>query len=235
MGMFTHLGIGWELCWMIVIGMYTALLIYYGSKGVAYKPSSRTKILTCSIAWGFPILWWTVIGLSVDAYDNSSGYFCWVKFSDPVISLLFAGLPIIVCCILVTCCYGYVAVSLLWFSRNKVTKDAGARNFSKEIKRALLYIFVYCAWVHPYLAFTLITMTGGVPSRGLWLYFLAMINSMGLLNFLAYGHTEEWFSEVRFLCGCGTDHSNATYLRKIECASATKSVAPLDSVGGGTV
>lgn len=68
-------------------------------------------------------------------------------------------------------------------------------------------------------------MTGGTPTRGLFLYFLAMTNSMGLLNFLAYGHSEQWFSELKFRCGCGPDPhllaNSVLILRPAENAHST--------------
>lgn len=203
MGMFTHLGIGWELCWMIVIALYTATLVHHAGTGHVYHPPRRVRITTTVLAWGFPILWWTIIGLSVDAYDNASGYFCWVKFEPAWKSLLFGDIPLIICCIIVTSCYTYVAATLVRVSLNKSARSIGSKSFMREVRRALLYIFVYVLWVHPYLSITLVTMTGGTPSRGLWIYFLIMVNSMGSFNFLVYGFTEKWFEDMKYACGCG--------------------------------
>ncbi len=62
-------------------------------------------------------------------------------------------------------------------------KDAGGHLCSREI--------------------TIVTMSGGTPSRGLWIYFLLMINSLGIFNFLAYGYSERWFSDMKNVCGFG--------------------------------
>lgn len=208
MGMFTHLGIGWDLCWLIVISIYTVLLVWHGERGKMFTPTYRTKITVACVAWLLPIIWWTVIGLSVDAYDNSSGYFCWVKFEPAWISVLFADAPLFICFIIVTLCYSYVIWVLIRRQLDKQMKDAGARSYSREIRRSLLYIIVYVLWVHPYLAITIVTMSGGTPSRGLWIYFLLMINSLGIFNFLAYGYSERWFSDMKNVF-CGTNAASS--------------------------
>lgn len=148
---------------MMVIALYTAAIVYYGSQGRTYNPSNKVKIIVSSIAWGFPLLWWGGVGLPMNAYDNSTGYFCWVKFNVPLIATLFSDGPLIICCILVTCCYGYVAYSLFRFSLEKGV-NTGTKTFSKEIKRAVLYIFVYIGTKLSILLLILISMGASILS-----------------------------------------------------------------------
>jgi hypothetical protein len=143
--------------WLIVIAIHSALSIKYGAKGIQYYPSYRTMICVTVFAWGFPIVWWGVIGLSIDAY-GSTGYFCWVRFTPAYISILFGDLPLIICCIVVTVCYCYVTIKLISLALDKKFKTAGGSSFRKEIQRSVSYIIVYVLWVHPYLTITIIAM-----------------------------------------------------------------------------
>jgi hypothetical protein len=79
-GMFLHLGVGWELYWLSVIAVHSYLLVKEGSLGHRYKPSKKVIQVVAISGWIGPILWYTLIGMSVNAY-GSSGYFCWLK--DP--------------------------------------------------------------------------------------------------------------------------------------------------------
>jgi hypothetical protein len=47
-------------------------------------------------------------------------------------------------------------------------------------------IFIFILWSHPYLIYTIMVGAGLTVTRGFWLYFLAMINSLGTFNFFAY-------------------------------------------------
>ena len=167
MGMFTHLGIGWELCWLIVIALYTVQLVRHGREGHHFKPTKRQMYAVCAICWSFPIIWWTIFGLAVNAYDNSSGYFCWVKFTPAWISIVFADAPLLICCIVVTSCYGYVAYSLFAHQNSTEMMKTGGNSFTREIRKSLIYIGVYILWVHPYLAITIVTMSGGISYNAL--------------------------------------------------------------------
>jgi hypothetical protein len=209
MGMFTHLGIGWELSWLMVIAAHSAVAVHLASdKAKMYYPSRTTKITATALAFGIPTVWWVVVALSMDAYA-STGYFCWVKFSPIYISLLFGDIPLFICCVFVSTCYLYVIYKLV--KLNFVSKQLEGVRFRKEIRRSVLYIIVYGIWVHPYLAVTITSMAGKNISRGLWIYFLAIINSMGILNFFAYGLSEQWYRDIRQICGCAVvDSSDST-------------------------
>jgi hypothetical protein len=85
-GMLVHVGIGWEFCWLTVISIHSYLLVKEGSLGRLYKPPKKLVIGVALFGWLAPIVWYAVIGMSVNAYD-SSGYFCWVK--DPPVCISF--------------------------------------------------------------------------------------------------------------------------------------------------
>ena len=71
MGMFTHLGIGWELCWLMSISIHSALVIRAAAKGKRWEPSKRLMISAAVFGWGFPIVWWLIVGVSLDAYAST--------------------------------------------------------------------------------------------------------------------------------------------------------------------
>jgi hypothetical protein len=80
--MFVHLGIGWDGWWLSVIAIQSYMLVKAGSAGRTYYPSTKVVRAVAIGGWVIPIIWFTVIGLSADAYA-SSGYYCWLK-QDPV-------------------------------------------------------------------------------------------------------------------------------------------------------
>ena len=64
----------------------------------------------------------------------------------------------------------------------------------------------------------------GTPSRGLWIYFLLMINSMVIFNFFAYGYSERWFADMKAYFGCGkSDTSSFSHSRGSSRASTRAS------------
>jgi hypothetical protein len=79
-GMFLHLGLGWEIYWLSVLAIHSYIVVREGSLGRVYKPSRKLIRGVTIVGWGAPIIWYTVIGLSVNAY-GSTGYFCWIKES----------------------------------------------------------------------------------------------------------------------------------------------------------
>lgn len=188
------------------MAIHTALLLSGAERNKFYEPSLRTKIIVTATCWIFPIVWWTVVGISMDAYETT-GYFCWVRFRPEYISLMFGDIPLLLCCIVVTVCYTYVVFRLARIATDKKFRDKGGSSFRREIRRSVLYIVVYVIWIHPYLIVTLTVMAGKQISRGLWLYFLALINSMGWMNFFAYGISERWFTDVRAVLCCKKNNS----------------------------
>jgi len=194
MGMFTHLGIGWELMWLMTIATYSAIVMYRLQDGnlSTWRPSDKTKKIVFCVCWGFPLIWWVIFGVSTDSYV-STGYYCWVS-SETWKPWVFADGPLIVCFAYVCGCYGYVITVLI--KQGNVKKSLFGNTYSKEIKRYLMYIVVYTLWIHPYLG---ITIMGEIePINYLfWLYFLAMVNSIGTFNFIAYGLSEGWWKRLK--------------------------------------
>jgi len=93
-------------------------------------------------------------------------------------------------------CYSFVIYKLLGMGAEK--KELTGHSYSSEIRKYALYIVVYTLWVHPYVAISLMALTGYPLDEtyyNFWLYFLLMINSLGTLNFFAYGYSEGWYRE----------------------------------------
>lgn len=126
-------GLGWELSWLIALALYTAVVVHRASNGKVWKPSKKLQIIVASICWTAPVIWWTVIGLAVDAYD-STGYFCWVRFDQVWMTVLFSDAPLLVAFFLITCIYGFVIVLLIKHVRGYSSVNNRAA-FHREIVR----------------------------------------------------------------------------------------------------
>ena len=71
MGLFTHLGIGWELCWLVAISIHSALVIRSAKLAQMWEPSRRLMIIVSVCGWGIPIIWWLVLGIPLNAYGST--------------------------------------------------------------------------------------------------------------------------------------------------------------------
>jgi len=201
MGMFTHLGIGWELMWLMSVASYSAYLIHRVSRQTPslWKPPRNVKIGVSLVCWGFPILWWLIIGVSTNSYE-STGYYCWVKLGEGAAyrPWMFADGPLLISFAYIVICYGYVIITLL--RMGALRKRLTGHSYSSEVRKYIIYIVVYALWVHPYVAISLMQITGYPQTEtyyNFWLYFLLMVNSLGTLNFLAYGYSEGWYRAWR--------------------------------------
>jgi len=201
MGMFTHLGIGWELMWLMCVASYSAVLIYHvnQSSPLYWSPTKKMQIIVTAVCWGFPVVWWLIIGVSTKSYA-STGYYCWVRIDEDASyrPWLFADGPLLISFAYIVICYGFVIVTLL--RMGALRKKLTGISYSSEVRKYTLYIVVYALWVHPYVAISIMQITGYPTNRTyyhFWLYFLLMVNSLGTLNFLAYGYSEGWYSAWR--------------------------------------
>jgi len=216
LGAFTHMGIGWELMWLMCVASYSAFLIYRVSRPTPamWKPPRNLKIAVCILCWGFPILWWLVIGISTNSYATT-GYYCWVRLDEHASfrPWLFADGPLFFSFIYIVLCYGFVVATLLRIGA--LRKRLTGHSYSSEVRKYILYIVVYTLWVHPYVIISLMQATNYPPTKTyyyFWLYFLAMTNSLGTLNFIAYGYSEGWYRAWRgkledVLSKVDSDHS----------------------------
>eukprot|EP00026_Physarum_polycephalum_P011215 Phypoly_transcript_11422.p1 GENE.Phypoly_transcript_11422~~Phypoly_transcript_11422.p1 ORF type:complete len:380 (+),score=38.01 Phypoly_transcript_11422:73-1212(+) len=201
LGAFTHMGIGWELMWLMCVASYSAFLIYRVSRPTPsmWKPPQKLKIAVFCICWGFPMIWWLVMGISTDGYA-STGYYCWVRIDEQATfrPWLLADGPLFVSFVYIVVCYSFVVVTLLRIGA--LRKRLTGHSYSSEVRKYILYIVVYTLWVHPYVIISLMQVTNYPKTKTyyyFWLYFLAMTNSLGTLNFIAYGYSEGWYRAWR--------------------------------------
>jgi len=128
--------LGWELSWLIALALYTAIVVYRASNGKIWKPGKKLKIAVAFLCWMAPVLWWTVFALAVDAYD-STGYFCWVRFDEVWMTVLFSDAPLLVAFFLITFIYLFVIFLLIKHVRGYSTVNNRAA-FHREIVRGIL-------------------------------------------------------------------------------------------------
>lgn len=211
--------------------MHTALLLHSAERNQRYQPSKKLQIIVAIICWSFPILWWTIIGISVDAYTTAL-YFCWVRFTPQWKSLLFADIPIFLCFAVVASCYSWVIYRLLKYAADKKLREIGGGGFKREILRSVLYIVVFIIWMHPYLTMTILFITKKNVPRGMWIYFLFTVNSLGWMNFFAYGISERWFTDVRnALCGGGSGSTASSGSLGSSGSKESLSMSQNDTIG----
>jgi hypothetical protein len=73
--------------------------------------------------------------------------------------------------------------------------------------------------------FSFADKAGKEISRGMWLYFLAMVNSLGIFNFFAYGFSEKLYDELKsVMCGGGSRSSKVDSVRPTYHSSAKNSI-----------
>jgi len=231
MGMFTHLGIGWELCWLTTVAVYSAYSVYRIQNGhlssTTFQPDDRTKYIVSGFCWGAPIVWWVGLGVSTDSY-KSTGYYCWVDTVGWRPWLLADG-PLLLAFLFITGCYGYIIFVLA--KQSETRQQFFGSSYSREIRRYLVYILVYTLWIHPYVGITLMQLVDNQINYLFWLYFLAMVNSLGTFNFFAYGYSEKWWKKLKHRHSKGSQksqelvHSSTTQL-----SSSTNSISLNNSV-----
>jgi len=138
MAFFTHYGLGSEMGWLISLAVYTLIIVYYATQGRKWKPPKWLKITVPIVVFGGPLIWWGVIGLSLDAY-RSAVYFCWPRFDIPLMPILFSDLPLLTTTFLITVIYTIVIILLVKYSRSTKNKKKISNVRSSEQLDISLY------------------------------------------------------------------------------------------------
>lgn len=188
-GMLTFIGVGWEISWFMVMASYCALLIYKSNElvGGLWEPSRRTKVLAHIFCWCFPVLFYGS-GALADIYVDA-GYFCWINTGSWTIWLYGEGI-VLLSIAYIAACYGYIIVILV--KQGRISERLTGKTYNREIKRFFIYILVNVIWLHPYVLYTSWVIAGHPINYPILIYFVGMVNGLGVINLIVYSWAEKW-------------------------------------------
>jgi len=105
---------------------------------------------------------------------------------------MFADMPLLICFFIATACDIAIIIELIRHILTNPEWTKELQPFRRAVYRCIFFIIVYVMWIHPYVTFSILLMANKEISRAFWIYFLMIINCLGIFNFFAWSGSS-WF------------------------------------------